>query len=141
MLVFMAKYYVDTCIWIDLVDDRIRGRRLYGEYAQKFFRQVIDAEQTIVYSDVVEEELSFHYGAHKSQQIINSVPLLLLERVESTREELLMASRFSKEFGLSLNDAIHAVITYHHANMIITRDKHFSDLDKFITVKKPEELL
>ena len=53
----MAKYYLDTSIWLDLLEDRNEPNLPKGKYAENFIARTIETGEKIVYSDTIKDEL------------------------------------------------------------------------------------
>ena len=62
------KYYFDTCIWIDYFEGRKDNIRPLGDWAFDLIKKIIREEAILVYSDLVEEELSEKYQESKSRK-------------------------------------------------------------------------
>jgi hypothetical protein len=58
----MARYYVDTNIWLDFLESRGSYLKPYGEFAFQFFKKCIQRKDTILYSDLVLDEISVKYN-------------------------------------------------------------------------------
>jgi hypothetical protein len=57
------RYYVDTCIWLDLLEDRTDGLRPLGEFAFQFIKKAMRHGDTIIYSSLVLGELMKRHAA------------------------------------------------------------------------------
>ena len=57
----VAKYYLDTAIWRDLHENRTDRFRPLGEWAFELIRKIREERQTILYSEIVVNELSKDY--------------------------------------------------------------------------------
>jgi len=56
------KYYIDACIWRDYFENRSDRFRPLGDWAFAAIQQMITNGEPILYSDLVEEELSAAYS-------------------------------------------------------------------------------
>ena len=65
----MVRYYIDTCIWRDLIENRSDRFRSLGEDARGFFQRCAESGGIIVWSPLVEHEL--HHP--ESQQAMNVI--------------------------------------------------------------------
>jgi predicted nucleic acid-binding protein len=132
----MKKFYIDTCIWIDLLEDR-KGfnSEPLGAYASKFFLKVFLLKMKIVFSDVVQKELFNHYSEEQIQGLLNPFINDLII-VKSSKEQKDLAHKISIRENIPFNDALHAVLAKASNSIFITRDKHF---DKIISYFSPEK--
>ncbi len=135
----MARYYLDTCIWRDYFENRSDRFRPLGEWAFQFLRKIIDDEDLIFYSNVVENELAEFYSAEKISEIFSIVPKELLIRVNASSEQLLRSHILSKKLGIPRNDVTHFILARDNHAVLVSRDAHLAVLGNL--VKKPEELL
>lgn len=53
----MDKYYVDSCIWLNLFKKETKGNKKYWEYAQKLLGKALFSEGLVFYSGFVLKEL------------------------------------------------------------------------------------
>jgi predicted nucleic acid-binding protein len=134
------KYYIDTCIWIDYLQNRSDRYRPLGDWALMFLKKVIGQEDMILYSKLVEKELCKADLLEKFNQI-EFIPKRLLEKVWITDENIRNGFLISKKLELPPNDVIHALTAKDNNAVLVTRDKHFLELLKFVSVEKPENLI
>lgn len=135
------KYYVDTCIWVDLYEDR-KGfnNEPLGEYAWRLFLKIKRENNRIVISDLLIRELESNY----SMEIIKGImrPFgFLFERTYLTKKQNDEASNLVKERNVPKGDIKHAIIARDNNCKLITRDKHFKELRDISEPYKPEELI
>lgn len=52
----MTRYYLDTSIWLDLMEDRNEDMPK-GKWARAMFSRIVRNDDTVLVSDVVQEEL------------------------------------------------------------------------------------
>jgi len=137
----MARYYIDTCIWIDIINERkgFAGEDLAGP-ALKLLEHIMKAEGTIVISDAVMQELVLHVA----EDAINSILAILhayLEYIEASAMELEEMKRIAIQRKLPYKDVLHAVISRNRHALLVTRDKHFKHLEDICKHYLPEELI
>ncbi len=135
------KYYVDTSIWMDLVEDR-KGynNEPLGSYALKLFAMIKAKKHKMVVSDLLVRELESKY----SMEEINGMMLpfqKIMEKVFVTTEQRDEAKKIAKERNLPPGDVLHAIIARDNNYIMITRDKHFRDLLDITKHSKPEEII
>lgn len=135
------KYYLDSCIWIDYFENRSDKFRPLGDWALRAIKKIISEGSVIIYSDLVEEELSAKISSDEAKQIMSIVPEENLLYVEASPEQIIDATEFSKKFKIPAKDALHARIAMDNNAVLITRDKHFYDIAKKVKIKKPEDLI
>ena len=96
----------------------------------------------IYYSDLVYEELLEDYDSETISSLFQVIKEDgLLSEIRIGRTELFKAKNLQKKFGIHFSDALHAVLTKEKDVILVTRDKHFLRVSRFIRVKKPEELI
>jgi len=135
------KYYVDTSIWIDLVEDR-KGYNdePLGTYALKLFAMIKAKKHKMVVSDLLVRELESKY----SMEEINGMMLpfqKIMEKVFVTREQRDEAKKIAEERNLPPGDVLHAIVARNNNYIMITRDKHFRELEDITKHSKPEEII
>lgn len=142
----MVKYYVDTCIWIDYLDDRIGedGQPL-GLFAELFLEKVKSEKGTILLSDVFFRELENRKGEEASSIVFMIQAFYLTETVYFLSEEKMSAKRIAVErsddkMKISTNDVLHALIAKRYGAILVSRDAHFNRLADIAVARTPEEL-
>ena len=135
------KYYVDTSIWMDLLEDRkgFNGE-LLGVYALKLFAMIKAKNHKLVLSDLLIRELESNYSVEE----INGMVLpfkKIIEKVFVTKEQRDEAKKIAEERNLPPGDALHAIIARDNNFTMITRDKHFRELRDITKHYKPEEII
>jgi predicted nucleic acid-binding protein len=142
MLFVMTSYYVDPCIWKDYYDNREepQGKPL-GKFALFFLHKVMTNRDTILISRLTFDELQKY---HSSQELLEMFRLLhmlaLLKKVDIDSTDIISAEILSKDTRVPRKDCIHAILAKKHGAILITRDGHFSQLQEYVTIRKPEEL-
>lgn len=135
------KYYVDTSIWMDLLEDRkgFNGEPL-GDYALKLFTMIKAKNHRLVLSDLLIRELESNYSIEE----INGMVLpfrKIIEKVFVTKEQRDEAKKIAGERDLPPGDVLHAILARDNNFMMVTRDKHFRELGDITKPYKPEELI
>ena len=134
------KYYLDSCIWRDYLEDREDKFRPLGEWAFRLIQKIIKDEDMIIISDAVFGELRV-FNPNIDIKITELVTELCLFNIESSREQFIEAKNIAKKLKIPINDVLHAILARDNEATLITRDKHFLDLLNIIDVKKPEDLI
>jgi len=135
------KYYLDSCIWRDYFENREDRFRPLGDWAFSLIKSIIQDNNVIIYSDLVEEELNEEFSEEKVKNIISIVPKENILKVNSSAEQLKEAIKFSKQLKIPVNDALHAILARDNNATLVSRDKHFYELQKQVRIKKPEDLI
>ena len=137
----IEKYYIDTSIWIDLLEDR-KGynHEPLGDYALKLFAMIKAKKHKLVISDLLIKELEVNYSIEE----INGMVLpfqKIIEKVLVTTEQRDNAKKIAGERNLPPGDALHAIIARDNQYILVTRDKHFKELGDITKSYKPEEII
>ena len=134
------RFYVDTCIWRDLFEERKGGLVPLGEFAFLFFKNCVKYKCIIVISSFVLFELKKAF----SQNDINSSLEPFLDVIEFVDISYNKIERlFLKQgniIGVHNEDITHALIAKEFNCVLITRDKHFDSLVGIVSVLAPEEV-
>lgn len=137
----IEKYYIDTCIWIDLYEDRegYNGEPL-GEYAVTFLSSLQKKKAKIVITDILLKELQQFYT---DEQIRGMFFLFtpLIEKVVGSQNQFEEARNLALERNLPKGDALHAILSRDYSFFFITRDKDFRKLTDITQTYTPEQLI
>ena len=137
----MVRYYLDTCIWRDYFENRSDRFRPLGEWALMLIKKIIEENNIIFYSEFIIEELQEAYTLKEIENIFSIATNDVLIKIEVCGEQLKEAVILSKRCQIPRKDALHAILAKDNNAILVTRDKHFYELEKEISVKKPEDLL
>ena len=138
----MRKYYVDACIWLDYYENRSDRFRPLGEWALQFLNRAIRKNIIILYSRIVVRELMKQYDEKEIVKIFEIIfSKDLLQEVEVTEKQTKYAMKICKERNVAFGDALHAILARDNKAIVITRDRHFLELQDIAESKKPEELI
>lgn len=136
------RYYLDTSIWRDYFENRSDKFRPLGEWAFTFIKKVIQNNDLILYSDFIIMELKVSYSDKQIKDIFEIAREQgLLLKVDISKPQVKEAARLAKEKGVAFGDALHAILARDNKAIMITRDKHFYNLQDIVNIKKPEELI
>lgn len=137
----MKKIYVDSNIFLDFWLDRMTGLKPANYYAEELFKNCIRCLYKIVISENTIIELSENFPAKNIEKKLDVFKKLSkLEIVSVQIDDLIKAKKLALDRDIPVHDAVHALIAKKLMIPLITRDKHFSQVDDLITVKAPEEL-
>lgn len=132
------KFYVDTSIWIDLLEDRSDGIKPLGELAFQFLRLCRKNRAKLIYSEAIIFELN-QFSEKLAEEIFSSFGNLLVE-VAVSEEQTKEAKIIAKNRKLPPSDVLHAIIARDNGAIVVTRDKHFERLFDIAESSSPEEV-
>ena len=64
-----------------------------------------------------------------------------MKEVKVTEKQIKYAIKICKERNVAFGDAIHAILARDNGAIVITRDRHFLELQDLAECRKPEELI
>lgn len=136
----VQKYYIDTCIWIDLYEDRkgYNGEPL-GEYALQFLFLLLKKKKGLVISKPLISELEQKYTMEEINGMMKPFSSIL-HVVNATKEQEREAKRIAQERNIPSADALHAILARDFTLILVTRDNDFRKLTDIVVYYKPEEL-
>ncbi|HLC89309.1 MAG TPA: type II toxin-antitoxin system VapC family toxin [Candidatus Nanoarchaeia archaeon] len=137
----VGKYYIDTSIWMDLLEDR-KGYNdePLGDYALKLFAMIKAKKHQLVVSDLLIRELESNYSVEEINGMI--LPFQkIMRKIFVTKEQRNEARKIAEERNLPPGDVLHAIVARDYNFTMITRDKHFQKLKDITKHCKPEEII
>ena len=135
----MARYYIDTSIWMDVLEDRKGyGDEPLGEYALKLFSMIRSKKDVIVISDILMKELLGYYSLDQVNGMLR--PFFVLKIFTSKKQDRI-AIKIAERRNLPKGDVLHAILAKDSGSVLVTRDKHFEKLVDICNYYKPEELI
>jgi predicted nucleic acid-binding protein len=137
----MQKYYIDSCIWIDYLEDRKDRYRPLGEWALMLINKIIDEKNIVVISNHLINELKKALNDEKAKNAFSVIPKNLIEYMEFNYEHVRKASEIRKRFGIPKSDSLHWVLAAERNAILVTRENHFKPLKEIAKISKPEELI
>lgn len=138
----MARYYVDTCIWRDLAENRNDHHQNLGQSASFFLTQVIENNDLILWSIAVEREISHSPQKERILDLMISLhKKKRLDTVEPTAEQWAEAAHVSLQRKIPYLDAFHAILARDNDAVLITRNSHFANVRDLVLSRKPEDIL
>ena len=135
------KYYIDTSIWMDLYDDR-KGfnNEPLGDYALKLFSSIRTKKSKLIITDILIRELEMNYSVEEINGMMKPFENII-EKIIATREQRDEAKKIAEERNIPPGDVLHAIITRDNELILITRDKHFRQLEDISKHHKPEDII
>jgi len=121
------RYYADSCIWIDFLEDR---------YPVNLFEDCLKHKEELLISDILLDELSRYILVENMRmmlQILESEKLLY--KTISTIEQKFEAKNIATQRQIPIGDALHAIIARDYNATLVTRDKHFLRLTDICKVE------
>ncbi len=135
------KYYVDTCIWIDLYEDR-KGYNgeLLGKFAAKFLFSLLKKQQVLIISKLLIKELKKYYAEEQIEGMFRPFTRII-EKMFITKQQADEAKQIAEERKIPAGDALHAILARDYALILVTRDNDFKKMEDIAKYHKPEELI
>jgi predicted nucleic acid-binding protein len=121
------KFYVDTCVWIDLLDSKEKD-------VMKLFSLIIENKHTILLSNTLRKELRKILVRKNSNLLFELFPI---EYIEETIVQLQEGKKLEKILNIPFADAVHAINARDNNSILITKDKHFQKLKSIKTSYSP----
>ena len=138
------SYYVDTCIWLNLLKKEVNQKNgiQYWKIAEDFIRKIEEKQEKIIISTIVLKEL--YFVAEVKFQTINEFfkESDFIEIIKTTPEDYELARKWEKEHEkLSFYDYLHTAIAKRLNMCLVTRDEELILFAKsYLNVSKPEDL-
>ncbi|MBI2529582.1 MAG: PIN domain-containing protein [Candidatus Diapherotrites archaeon] len=139
----MARYYVDTSIWRDLLEDRRDSIKPLSEFAFKLMEKVLKEKHTIIFSKEIESELCKRFKVEQIQDLAldRFTKENLVLYVKANVLQLKEAETLSARLNIPFLDALHAILARDNSAILVTRDKHFEELRHIVEIRTPEEII
>ncbi len=137
----VEKYYIDTSIWMDLYENRkgFRNEPL-GDYALKLLSMIKSKDNKLIVTDLLIRELEMNYSIAEINGMFKPFEKIK-EKIMTTEKQFDEAKKIALERNVPKGDALHAIISRDQKSILITRDKHFKQLEDISKSYKPEELI
>jgi len=91
---------------------------------------------------LIVEELSKDFG---KETIIKIFSIMmeegLLKKVEIKEKQIKEAVRLRNNLKIPFGDVLHAILARDNNAIMVTRDRHFEEVQNIVNIKKPEELI
>ena len=135
------RYYFDTSIWLDFLEDRDKPNLPKTTWAKKLIDKIALSKSTIILSDNNLLELeSLGYSRIDISILLHSLRSIIV-RVESTSQQIGKAKDLSQKRGVPKRDALHALLARDNHALLVTLDEHFNQLRDIIIPHKPKEFI
>lgn len=133
------KFYLDTSIWRDYFEDRRDNIRPLGEFAFQFLRKCQLRKDIVFVSNEIVKELLAYYSEERVKQVFADFKDIIVD-IGYGKEEVAEANsvwlKSNKKFPFS--DILHSIIARNNEAILISRDKHFTELG-IVKCSLPEE--
>ena len=128
------KYYFDTSIWLDFLENRDEPNMPKSEWARKLVNKISEENGRVILSDnnVLELE-DIGYSKHEIEDLLSSLKQFI-NYIESTEKQIGKAKDLSQKRNIPKRDALHAIIARDSKAVLVTFDNHFK---KLIDISKP----
>lgn len=134
----MTKYYVDTCIWLNLFNKeqtKVQGLPVW-KIAELFLEQ---HKENIIASEFISLEI---VSKGKEDHLENLEKYAIFIIISAKEQSLGREIESKEKYNLSFFDCMHLAIAKTRDYILITRDKELLQRGKkYVTTVKPEELL
>ena len=137
----VERYYVDSCIWIDYFENRSDKFRPLGDWALDIIKKIIKEDSLFIISDHLINELENRYSSEELDKFFEIIPEKLIIRINTNEEQAKEASKIKNKLNIPFSDVLHAILARDNQAILVSRDKHFYELQKQIIIKKPEDLI
>jgi len=136
-----TKYYIDTSVWIDLYEDRkgYNGEEL-GNFALKLFSLIKAKQNKLIITDLLIRELEINYSMPEINGMTKPFDKII-KKIIATSEQRDEAKKTAKERNIPPGDVLHAIIARDNFLILITRDRHFRQLEDICPYYKPEDII
>ncbi|MFH0936197.1 MAG: PIN domain-containing protein [Candidatus Woesearchaeota archaeon] len=135
------KYYIDSCIWVDYFENRSDKFRPLGEWALGIIKKIIKENGLFIFSDHLIDELETKYTSEKLNKFLEIIPEKLIIRINTNERQAKEAFKIKNKLKIPFGDVLHAILARDNNAILVTRDKHFYEIEKQVTIRKPEELI
>ncbi len=122
------RYYFDTSIWLDFLENRNEPNMPKGEWAKKLVSKIVNNDDIILFSDVNMLELNdIGYSQYDIDEILKPINHILLF-IEAEAHQVGKAIDIAKRRNVPKRDALHAILARDNYAILVTFDAHFKEL-------------
>jgi len=137
----VKKYYFDTSIWLDFLENRNEPNMPKGQWIKELVNKVINDGSLIVYSNANKEELIKQgYSIYELNNLFSPLKKILMY-VEFTKKQFGKAKDLANKKNVPIFDALHVLIAKDNKSILVTLDKHFHQFKDISLVKSPREII
>jgi predicted nucleic acid-binding protein len=135
------RYYLDTSIWLDFLEDRNEPNFPKGKWAKELIEMILEEDGEIILSDNNIFELQgLGYSSHYIGDLLESLSPSMAY-VESTENQISRAKDLSQKRDVPKRDALHALIARDNGATLVTLDNHFKRLSDISMPHSPKDII
>jgi predicted nucleic acid-binding protein len=135
----MKRFYLDTSIWLDLLENRNEPNMPKGRWARDMIARIIERGDEIIVSDFILLELErAGYSKQELDTTFNKLAPIIV-RIDAFERDRRRAKDIAAKKDVPRLDALHAVIASNHKATLVSLDPHFKQLD-IIDVQAPKDV-
>jgi predicted nucleic acid-binding protein len=140
------KYYIDSCIWLNLFKKEGDARKgvPYWKIAKNFVRHCIENKKQIIFSTIVVKEISFKLSEsfRKIEKELGDISNSEIIKTCPEDYDLARKIEIDNNFEIGFYDCLHTVICRRIGAILVTRDRDLLKIGKkYVNILKPENLL
>ena len=135
-----TKIYIASNIWLDFWLDRTLNLLPAGYYAKNLLDRVISCEFAIVLSNFIFKELETNIKIDLNERMGTFKLINKLTITEVTKQLFFDAKKLAKERSIPISDAVRTLMARQERAILVSRDKHFKEVEDLVEVRLPEEL-
>jgi len=137
----MKRYYLDTSIWLDFLEDRNEPDLPKSDWATELIKKIIGENGQIIYSDLIVAELAVSNYTRAEINVFFNKLRPILRYVEPHARLLGKAKDLAKKRYIPKGDALHALIAREEKAILVTLDHHFKQLADICKPRKPTDII
>ena len=135
------RYYLDTSIWLDFIENRDEPNMPKGDWAKKLIKKIIEEDSRIILSDANMLELNdVGYSQYDIEDILNPLDKIILF-IEADAHQIGKARDLSERRKVPKRDALHAILARDNSAILVTLDAHFKELDDISKTYTSKDLI
>tara|TARA_Y100000310_G_scaffold232975_1_gene235812 strand:- start:2265 stop:2786 length:522 start_codon:yes stop_codon:yes gene_type:complete len=131
------RFYFDTSIWLDLLENRNEPSFPRGDLAKQLFSYILKTDSILYFSDLNEKELRDCYIPLKEIQTLLQEPFI--SYLEISQKHIKRAKEIARQRKIPTGDVVHALVAKDTYSTMITYDKHFKELKDFLSIATPRD--
>lgn len=135
------KFYFDTSIWLDFLENRDEPNFPKGMWAKKLIKKIIKEGNRILFSDNNFLELINNgYLEFEIEEFLSTLKPIIIP-IEATEKEIGKAKDLAQKRDVPKRDALHALIARDNNSTLITLDNHFRKLTDITFPHSPKKFI
>jgi predicted nucleic acid-binding protein len=135
------KFYFDTSIWLDFLEDRNEPNLPKGKWAKELVRKIVRDNDKIFLSDVNYKELNgLGYSRYDLGELMLSIRKSIIP-IYSTDKQIGKAQDLALKRMIPKSDVLQAFLARDNQAILITLDHHFKKIIDITTPHRPDEFI